>query len=99
MSSESNNPTFNAGGDKPAAGGARRYRYSTGLPATALRAEIAAPGLGTISDAPSVALEWNKITLALVGVGICFLALYRSELLGLTNIWYTDIGWSHGFVV
>jgi len=95
MSTESNNPTFNAGGDKPAAGGARRYRYSTASTTAAADATV----LRAAAALPSVALDWNKITMALVAVGICFLALYRSELLGLTNIWYTDIGWSHGFVV
>jgi exosortase len=44
-------------------------------------------------------LEWDRITWALVGAGVCFLLLYYNEIVGLTNIWYSDISWSHGFVV
>jgi exosortase len=37
--------------------------------------------------------------MALGAAGLCMVALFPSELSNLLSTWYTDAGWSHGFVV
>jgi exosortase len=87
MAPESNNPAS----DLPVA---RRYRYSHApAPAAAVQA-----GTGAVALSAD-AVDWPRLTVAGIVAVICFLALYRSELITLVERWNSDPGWSHGFVV
>lgn len=97
MSSDIPSPDNQGPGSSPGVARTRRYRYSEG-PAPVI-ATAAATTVVVQPELPALPLEWNRITGALIAAGVCFLLLYYSEIIGLTNIWYSDISWSHGFVV
>lgn len=73
---------------------APRYRYSSG--SAVASAGVLAPGGATISYA---AVNWERVSVALLVGAAAFVLLYRSELLILLERWNSDAGWSHGFVV
>ena len=52
---------------------------------------------GSGLDVPT--LDWSRTWMALAAAGVCILALFPSEFSNLFATWYTDAGWSHGFVV
>jgi exosortase len=79
-----------------------RYRYSTAQTAPVATTSAAAVLPPQVLSDPSLlpaSVDWKRVAIGLAGAGLCFLALYPSELMGLENKWYTDSGWSHGFVV
>src|ERR1700744_6392068 len=98
MSSDIPNPSGSGPGSSPGVGRVRRYRYSDS-PAPAAAVAVAGPQVPGGGQFPGLPLEWDRITWALLAAGICFVALYYSEIMALTNVWYSDISWSHGFVV
>jgi len=98
MSSDIDNPAATGPGNSSGGSRVRRYRYSS-APEPAASASAAAPAATGTAEGPALALQWDRITAALVVAGVCFLVLYASEIQALSNRWYTDIGWSHGFVV
>ncbi|MCL2645498.1 MAG: exosortase/archaeosortase family protein [Phycisphaerales bacterium] len=89
--------TSNASVGKP-----RRYRYSDAPVSPGLGASAASAGslsLPATAAVDALPLNWSFIGLAIAFVGVCFLCLYPYEFLGLLIRWYSDSGWSHGFVV
>src|SRR5437867_2684692 len=77
-----------------AAGGAR-FRYSADRPVVAADS-TAAVGVMPLRTA---ALDWQRVSIGLAVAAVCLVILYRSELLALVDVWNSDPGWSHGFVV
>jgi exosortase len=93
---------------------APRYRYSSGagtgaaasddgrngVAEASVRVEEASRAAAVAARVPRLeGLDWNRTWIALAGAGLCLIALFPSELMGLQATWYSDPGWSHGFVV
>jgi len=81
----------------------RKFRYSD-APASPSPAVVTAGAMTPpLSPSPvlslSPSLNWSALGPALALVGVFFLFLYVYELVGLMSRWYSDSGWSHGFVV